>query len=71
MNSSTPSAGAAPADFDFLLGHWQVQHQRLKERLAGCNEWTVFDGLVSNHQVMGGRSWEVNWIMQFTPQPAV
>jgi hypothetical protein len=54
MNTSTPSAGATPADFDFLLGHWQVQHQRLKERLAGCSEWAVFDGQVSNHQVMGG-----------------
>jgi hypothetical protein len=32
---------AAPGlhDFDFLFGHWQVHHRKLKERLANDREW--------------------------------
>lgn len=25
-------------DFDFLHGHWQVNHRRLKERLCGNDD---------------------------------
>ena len=31
-------------DFEFLVGDWNVRHQRLKERLTGCTEWEEFDG---------------------------
>lgn len=31
-----------PGDFDFLLGHWQVQNRRLQQRLAGCDTWDEF-----------------------------
>jgi hypothetical protein len=31
-------------DFDFFIGHWTVQHRRLKERLAGCDDWETFEG---------------------------
>jgi hypothetical protein len=30
--------------FDFLIGDWQVHNRRLRERLADCMEWEVFDG---------------------------
>ncbi|HYF65557.1 MAG TPA: hypothetical protein VD886_22205 [Herpetosiphonaceae bacterium] len=45
---------AAPADFDFALGDWHVRHRRLKERLAGCDEWVEFAGSMSTAAVLGG-----------------
>lgn len=41
-------------DFDFLFGTWQVRHRRLNRRLAGCTEWTGFDGTSSAHALLGG-----------------
>jgi hypothetical protein len=29
-------------DFDFLFGRWSVKSRRLKERLAGCDQWIEF-----------------------------
>jgi hypothetical protein len=49
---SQPSA--APADFDFIIGHWIVQHRRLRERLAGCTEWQTFSGSSSTRKILGG-----------------
>jgi hypothetical protein len=31
-------------DFDFLFGHWQVHHRKLKKRLANNHEWVEFEG---------------------------
>lgn len=45
---------AAPTDFDFVIGDWNVKHRRLKERLAQCTEWIAFDGEMSTRHVMGG-----------------
>lgn len=44
----------APTDFDFLVGHWQVHHRRLKERLAGNHEWIEFPGTSTLQKTMGG-----------------
>lgn len=53
--SNDESAPAlAPADFDFIIGHWQVRHRRLKERLAGCTEWVEFPGRSSTRKILGG-----------------
>jgi len=41
-------------DFDFLVGQWQVQHRRLKERLAGSHEWEEFEGTCTMRQLMDG-----------------
>lgn len=30
-------------DFDFIHGRWQVQSERLRERLAGSTDWEVFN----------------------------
>ncbi len=30
-------------DFDFWIGTWRQHHRRLKERLAGCDEWDEFE----------------------------
>ncbi len=45
---------SAPTDFDFVVGDWQVSHRRLKERLAGCQEWVQFDGAMSTIKILGG-----------------
>ena len=44
----------APADFDFVIGDWDVKHRRLKERLAACEDWVEFDGRMSTHKILGG-----------------
>lgn len=45
---------SAPADFDFIIGDWQVMHERLNARLADCTEWTAFEGRTSTRKIMGG-----------------
>lgn len=38
MAVHTPETSSA-RDFDFWLGTWDVHGRRLRERLAGCEEW--------------------------------
>lgn len=45
---------SAPPDFDFVMGDWTVEHRRLKERLAQCDEWIEFDGAMSTCKILGG-----------------
>ena len=40
----TVEPGPAVHDFDFYMGTWWVHHRRLKERLAGSDEWEEFEG---------------------------
>jgi hypothetical protein len=47
--TSPPSDGAR--DFDFLVGEWRVQHQRLK---PDGHEWVKFEGTSSNWTLMDG-----------------
>ena len=42
------------ADFDFLLGRWNVAHRRLKTRLAGRDDWEEFGGTCDCAPVLGG-----------------
>lgn len=41
-------------DFDLLFGGWQVDHRRLKQRLAQCQDWVEFDGDLSARPILGG-----------------
>lgn len=41
-------------DFDFLHGSWQIDHRRLKERLAGCEEWEEFSTRLECRPILGG-----------------
>lgn len=43
-----------PADFDFIIGDWQVRHRRLNSRLTGCLDWTEFSGQSSTRKILGG-----------------
>jgi hypothetical protein len=49
-----PTATNAPTDFDFIIGDWRVQHERLDARFADCTQWTAFDGLSSTTRTLGG-----------------
>ncbi len=51
---SSSSTITPPADFDFIIGNWQVLHRRLNERLTGCTEWTEFKGTSSTRKILEG-----------------
>lgn len=51
------SAGTGPEhDFDFFFGVWRVRHRRLKQRLAGNDEWEEFDGSTECRPILGGHA---------------
>ena len=50
----TQSTVSGLHDFDFLVGHWQVHHRRLKERLADNHEWIEFEGSSVVRKILGG-----------------
>ena len=41
-------------DFDFLFGRWKGHSRRLRERLAGCNDWVEFECTVEARPVWNG-----------------
>ena len=54
-------------DFDFLVGHWQVRHRRLKERLRSSREWIEFDGTSIVSKLMGGCALVDDNVLDFPP----
>jgi hypothetical protein len=61
--SAAGAANRAPAeaddhdgarDFDFLAGRWRVRNERLRRRLAGCDDWQSFDAIVESRPILGG-----------------
>ena len=42
------------ADFDFLVGTWDIQNRRLCERLKGSDQWDEFEGRSVVRHVLGG-----------------
>lgn len=59
-SATTPAAATTAAvqdpvhDFDGFFGTWQVRHRRLKERLAGSNQWIEFEGSQTMQPILGG-----------------
>jgi hypothetical protein len=51
---SAPAAYPAARGFDFLHGRWNVVHRKLKERLAGNDEWFEFPGTLDVAPILGG-----------------
>jgi hypothetical protein len=39
----TATESSSKHDFDFLVGGWKIRNRKLKEPLAGCDEWDEFD----------------------------
>lgn len=41
-------------DFDFLHGDWRIDHRKLKERLADCQDWERFTTELTCRPILGG-----------------
>jgi hypothetical protein len=52
--TAAPGPPRGPRDFDAFLGHWQVRHRRLEQRLVGSNDWEEFDGTSRWQSILGG-----------------
>jgi hypothetical protein len=44
------------ADFDFLIGEWDVENEYLNRRLAGSDEWETFPATSRAEKVMDGHA---------------
>lgn len=53
MTEVAQAAGTAQ-DFDFWIGSWKVQNRRLRERLAGSNEWEEFEATSVARKILDG-----------------
>jgi hypothetical protein len=42
------------ADFDFLMGRWNVHHRCLRARLKGSTSWDEFDGTSVTRMILAG-----------------
>jgi hypothetical protein len=42
------------SDFDFLPGEWKIRNQRLRERLAGSDDWEEFEATSAARHILGG-----------------
>ena len=42
------------ADFDFWMGEWTVHNRRLRERLAGSDDWDEFEAESKAWPILGG-----------------
>jgi hypothetical protein len=53
MSQAVVAEGTA-RDFDFWLGRWNGHNRRLRERLAGCDEWDEFESKSIARSILGG-----------------
>ncbi len=53
-SASNKSVVGPEHDWDWLIGDWDVWHRRLKERLAGNNDWQEFNGKSVFWKTLGG-----------------
>ena len=52
--SITASSESSARDFDFWVGTWRGRNRRLRERLAGCDEWDEFEGTCFARPILDG-----------------
>ena len=45
---------SSATDFDFLPGEWNVHNRRLRERLAGSDEWDEFEATSVARKILDG-----------------
>jgi hypothetical protein len=50
----TPTDHDGRHDFDFYFGRWQIRNERLRQRLAGCDDWETFDATQQCRPILGG-----------------
>lgn len=54
MSQATVVAESTARDFDFWMGRWHGRNRRLRERLAGCEEWEEFESKSIARSILGG-----------------
>ena len=52
--AEAPRPDAHRDDWRWLVGNWDVWHRRLKERLAGSDDWAEFGGKSACWLTLGG-----------------
>jgi hypothetical protein len=52
--SDTLQRESSATDFDFWMGSWDVRNRWLKRRLAGSEDWEVFDATVIARPLLDG-----------------
>ena len=52
--TSTLEQRAGARDFDFWFGRWKVRNRRLRERLAGSEEWDEFEATSTAWPILDG-----------------
>ncbi len=52
--TATASSKSTSHDFDFWIGTWSGHNRRLRERLAGCDEWDEFEGICVARPILDG-----------------
>src|SRR5688572_9468594 len=50
----TASKNSSKQDFDFLVGGWKIRNRKLKEPLAGRDEWDEFDATQNCRPILQG-----------------
>jgi hypothetical protein len=50
----TASEHSSRHDFDFLVGGWKIRNRKLREPLAGRDEWDEFDATQNLRQILQG-----------------
>ena len=52
--TETAQAQGTARDFDFWMGSWKVRNRRLRERLAGSDEWDEFAATATARPILDG-----------------
>lgn len=52
--AASPIGPEHATGFDFLHGHWDVTHRKLRDRLTGSEEWFAFPGTLEVVPILGG-----------------
>jgi hypothetical protein len=52
--SATVQVQGTARDFDFWFGSWDAHNRRLRERLAGCDDWEEFASTSVARPILGG-----------------
>jgi hypothetical protein len=50
----TATESSSKHDFDFLIGGWKIRNRKLKDPLAGRDEWDEFDATQNLRQILQG-----------------
>jgi hypothetical protein len=50
----TASIESGARDFEFLIGTWVVHNRKLRDRLAGCDEWDEFESTCVARTILDG-----------------